>query len=165
MMHAHVVSSVTYSARVNGVNEETLEDLRTIVRTATSTQAAGGSKSVDLMLQKNRYADPAHAAITLPLIEWATRINEAERNGSKTTVDKHRKAWTAARDRIVKINEGKEVRIWKHVNGPAAACIASLYRIGWGATTDDGWHKWIDRRGNVFDLRYTTPVFHQLGSA
>ena len=93
--------------------------------------------------------DPAHAAITLPLIEWATRINVAERNGCKMTVDKHRRAWIAARDRLVKINEDKEVRVWKHVNGPAAACIASLHRIGWSAAPNKGWQMWIDRKGNT----------------
>ena len=98
------------------------------------------------MLQKNKYADPAHAAVTLPLIEWATRINAAERNGLKKTVDKHRRTWTAARDRLVKINEDKEVRVWKHVNGLAAACIASLHRIGWSASPDKGWQFWIDRK-------------------
>ena len=102
MMHSHVVSSVTYSARVIGVDEEVLEDLRTVVRTATSAQAAGGSKSVDLMLQKSKHVDPAHAAITLPMVEWATRVGQAERSGDKVTMDKHRKAWTAARDRFVK---------------------------------------------------------------
>ena len=55
MMHSHVVSAVTYSARVNGMCDDIFDALRTVVRTATSTVAAGGSATVDLMLQKNKY--------------------------------------------------------------------------------------------------------------
>ena len=110
MMHSHVVSSVTYSARVNGVSEEVFEDLRTVVRTATSTQAAGGSKSVDFMLQKNKHADPAHAAVSLPMVEWATRINMAEHNGDKVTIDKHRTAWAAARNRLVELDDAQCIK-------------------------------------------------------
>ena len=78
-----------------------------MVRTATSTVAAGGSASVDLMLQKNKHVDPAHAAISLPLVEWAVRVNPAEYSGDRVTIDKHRKAWEAARNRLADLNEKK----------------------------------------------------------
>ena len=47
MMRAHVVLAVTYSARVNGVPTQIMENLRT--RSATSTRAFGGSASMDLL--------------------------------------------------------------------------------------------------------------------
>ena len=71
IMHARVVFFVAYSARLNGVCNEVLETTRTILRTVTSTVAAGGSATLDMMLQKSKYIDPAHAATTLPPIEWA----------------------------------------------------------------------------------------------
>mgnify|MGYP001157607516 FL=1 len=52
IMRAHVVTAVTYSARVNGVPNPILDMLRTIVRSATSTRAKGGSATMDLMLQR-----------------------------------------------------------------------------------------------------------------
>ena len=77
IMRAHVVSAVTYSARVNGVPNTVLEKLRTVVRTATSTRAKGGSATMDLMLQRPKFADPMYDATTLPVMEWVVRVNEA----------------------------------------------------------------------------------------
>ena len=42
MMRSHVVAAVTYSARVNGMPNDVLQETRTIVRRATSTKAGIG---------------------------------------------------------------------------------------------------------------------------
>ena len=52
MMRPHAVAAVTYSARVNGMPDDVLEATRTIVSSATSTRANGGSATMDLLLQK-----------------------------------------------------------------------------------------------------------------
>ena len=50
IMRAHVVPAVAYSARVNGMPNDIVEKLRTMVRSATSTCAQGGSATLDMML-------------------------------------------------------------------------------------------------------------------
>jgi len=102
VMKAHVVSTVTYSEKVNGLRDATLEATRTMVRSATSTRAGGGSATVDMMLQSDKYVDPAYVANTLPLIEWATRVNFAAHRGDDTVMKKHRNAWRIMEARPIK---------------------------------------------------------------
>ena len=52
IMRAHVVSTITYGARVNGIPDNVLTKIRAVVRNATSTRAGGGSATADMALQR-----------------------------------------------------------------------------------------------------------------
>ena len=101
---------------------------------------------MDLLLQKPRRADPAFMANTLPLIEWATRVNTAAFNKNQATLNKHVGAWNAAMVNMADC-KGNELDPWKNIKGPARACIATLGRIGWDVPVRNGWKIWIDRDG------------------
>ena len=156
VMRAHVQTAALYGARVNGINNGTLEKLRTIVRAASSTRAHGGSATMDLHLQKQKDIDPAYAGNTLPLLQWATRINVASWNNDQVTLVQHSKAWAAAMANMAKCLE-KGDDPWRNIIGPASACIATLGRIGWDVPQAFGWKQWIDREGVTIDLTVTCP--------
>ena len=129
IMRAHVVPASTYSARVNGVPNNVLEKLRTMVRSATSTRAAGGSATVDLLLQKQKDIDPAFAGNTLPLLQWAVKVSVAYRQRDGNVLDTHKKAWCAAMANMAMCFQNED-NPWKHNRCPASARIATLGRIG-----------------------------------
>ena len=130
IMRMHVQSFALYGIRVNGISDTALEKVRTMVRAATSTRASGGSATVVFLLQKHRDIDPAFAANALPLLQWATRINVALRQGNNKVILLHTKAWCSAMASIAEcMKSGGDP--WKNVKGPAAACIITLGRIGW----------------------------------
>ena len=155
-MRMHVQSAALYGARVNGISNVALEKLRTIVRAATSTRAQGGSASIDLVLQKQRDIDPAFAGNTLPLLQWAFKVKVAARCGDMRILDIHRKAWCAAMANMAMCLQSDD-NPWKHIRGPASACIATIGRIGWDVPQMEGWKKWIDRDGRVIDLTVVSP--------
>ena len=68
VMKTHVQSAAMYGVRVNGITDKDLAKVKAMVRAATSTRAAGGSATIDLLLQRPKDADPIFAACTLPLL-------------------------------------------------------------------------------------------------
>ena len=139
-MRMHVQSAALYGARMNGVSDEALSKLRTMVRSATSTTAQGGSATVDLLLQKQTSIDPTLAGNTLPLLQWAIKVNVADRQRNGKVLDTHRKAWCAAMANMALCLQ-KEDNPWKHIRGPASACFATLGRICWDVPQMKGWKK------------------------
>ena len=67
-----------------------------MVRAATNTRANGGSATVDFPLQTQRDIDLAFAANALPLLQWATRINVAHRQGNNNVILLHTRVWCSA---------------------------------------------------------------------
>ena len=63
-----------------------------------------------------------------------------------------------------KYNEStKPLNLWGEVCGPASACAATIFRIGWSAAGDDGWKRWRGRDGTEYDLMAVNP--HDLKQA
>ena len=159
IMRSHVVSAVAYSARVNGMPNDIMEKLRTMVRSATSTRAGGGSAAMDMMLQKSKHADPLHDANVLPLMEWVVRINTAVYKGDNAAIEKYKRAWYNGIASIyVKHNEDEQFDLWKNVRGPASACIFTLLKIKWTPASCEGWKCWQNRDGNVIDISLHPPA-------
>ena len=156
MMRSHVISSAAFGVKVNGINNPLLDAVRTMVRMGTTTRAAGGSARVDLVLQHKKDIDPSFMGNTLPLMEWAKRINEASYLGKYDVIRKHSRAWCAAVASMAKCQEHED-DVWINIKGPASACIATLGRIGWECSINEGWKYWMDREGNKVDLTIIAP--------
>ena len=93
VMRMHIQSVALYGARVNGISDKAFEKVRSSIRAAISTRAQGGSAAMDFLLQKQQDIDPAFAGNTLPLLQWATRVNVASWHNDKDTLRDHSKAW------------------------------------------------------------------------
>ena len=146
LIRAHVHSSALYGTKLNGISDKTLDDVRAMTRSSTSTRAAGGSSRIDLLLQAQRDIDPAFAANCAPLLEWAKRVNNAFYHKDENAVIRMRGAWSAAMANMLHDNASED-QVWDSVRGPASACIATLGRIGWDINISNAWRVRTDRSG------------------
>lgn len=138
LMRSHVITAATDGCRINGMNEKTLSRVRTMVRTAISIIAKGTSATVDMFLQKQKDIDPAFAGNTFPLMECATRVNVASNRRDHQVIAKHTRAWCAALANFSKCDYDNDDQ-WKHIRGPASACLATLGCIGWKTAIVEEW--------------------------
>ena len=83
-------------------------------------------------------------------MEWVVRINVAYYKLDQPVVERHKKAWYNAIANIYMLPEDAEP--WKHVTGPANACILSLLRLQWKPAAVDGWRKWVNLSGQEIDI-------------
>ena len=104
LMRTHVVTAATYGCRVNGMSTKVLEKVCTMVRSATSTRAKGGSATVDMAIQKERSLDPAYMLTIAPIQKWATMAYDQPEKHS--TMDK---AWSKAMEAIGDCDDPKRI--------------------------------------------------------
>ena len=62
---AHVMGAARYGCATMGLPPRLLARVRTLIRSATSTKAKGGSATVDMALQKEHEIDPAYTLLTV----------------------------------------------------------------------------------------------------
>ena len=99
--------------------------------------------------------DPAFAANSAPLLEWAKRVNLAFYHKNADTISKMRGAWSSALANMRSVqDEGLEP--WDYFKGTANACIVTQGRIGWKIDISNAWRVWTDRDGVEHDLAHTT---------
>ena len=149
VVRAHVVSAALYGATVHGVPPKQLTKIRTLMRSTTSSKAGGGSTTMVLALQKDKWADPAYRACFAPIREWAIRVNKAHYEGDATTKHNMMQAWEAHKRVVLTAADP-----WNTVCGPASATMASLIGIGWKPLSYKVWHT---DHGHVVDLTKTIP--------
>ena len=124
------MASTAYGAKVAGMPNRILGQLRTLVRRATSTSAGGASATVDLLLQQYKWADPTYKANEDPLVHWAEQVFDADAQKKALM----QRAWQR---QIVRV--GSTTNPWKAVAGPAGAVVATLQRIGWTSVSASAW--------------------------
>jgi len=144
MVRAAGTAAVVYGAEVMGFSDTHLHKARTAIATAVSP--ASGGKNPDLVLlaldSSGGCVDPAFEAHVLPVKSWAL-AHWQHWQADKILSDAF---FAAAR----KIRQAKR-SVWDAVAGPAAAVVATLWRLGWtllSATrfvTDSGGHVDVTR--------------------
>ena len=149
VVRAHVVSAAMYGATVHGVPPQQLLKIRTIMRSTTSTKAVGGSTTIVLALQRDRYADPAFRATLAPIQEWAIRVNRASYENNVPVLKQMSQAWEAHKRVLMTATDP-----WQHVCGPASATMATLIGIGWKPLS---YKVWISDMKETLDLVNAIP--------
>ena len=144
---AHVMGAARYGCATMGLPPRLLARVRTLVRSATNTNAKGGSATVDMAIQKEKDVDPAYTLLTVPIQKWCLQAydEDAERH------DIQAKAWNNA---SAKANQTDDP--WQAVSGPAGALIATLNEIGWSMVS---WHEMVTHRGVRIDVTKARPTW------
>ena len=92
-------------------------------------------------------------------MEWVVRVNVAYYKLDEPAVERHKKTRYNAVAKLYMLPAGVEP--WKHVTGPAAACILSLLRIQWKPATVDVCRKWVNHSGDEIGIGFLPPVLYQ----
>jgi len=118
------VPAMSYGWDTTGVADSTLRIARAAVAAAVAPEAGGKSPEVVLMLADSAggAVDPAYAAHSLPIVQWAT----AHWEGWQATARMER-AFLCA---IGKLRSATRT-VWDHVVGPVTALVATLWRLQW----------------------------------
>ncbi len=117
-------AAVAYGDDVVGVSCTTLLTRRRAAADAVSTATRGRDLDLALALADERASqctDPAHAAHTLPIAQWAEAVwgNWLPRPMLRLLI------------RAAKAKLTSALRPWSCVRGPAGAAVASAARLGW----------------------------------
>ena len=137
LMRTGGIAALTFGQGVTGVSPALLLKQRRAVAAATVATSAGGDLDLTLMLADGSLrgvADPAFAAHTAPIGQWALAVWERWLPASAL-----RRLVAFAKRRMVVAK-----RTWSVVCGPGAAFVASAHRLGWVVhdacvvTVDDG---------------------------
>ena len=139
--------AITYGQDVCGVSDTKLRDARSVVAGAVPPAGAGRNPDVvfNMLETTNICVDPAHAAHTMPIAQWATAWWEG---------------WIPAGD-LVRAHSQAVARlataasVWACVAGPAAAVVATAARIGWHFVSAQSMQ---DDIGIVWDCTVDSPA-------
>ena len=125
-------SAMTYGQAVTGVAPSTLLAQRRVAATIAAPASGCSGQDLDMALiladdSRSGRADPAFDAHILPIVSWAKAVWH--------TWMPHR----ALEQMVVAANAtlGKATSVWQHVRGPAAATVASAWRLGWQVHAHD----------------------------
>ena len=147
MVHATASPAMTYGVETAGVANVTLMHMRSITASAVAPEACG--KNPDLVLHAIDAAgstiDPAFAAHTQPFRYWALAIWQ-----TWVCLQELQEAFFAAEEHL---RSGKAT-LWHKVAGPAAALLATAWRLGW--TLHSAWEA-QDDRGERYNMRLDPP--------
>ena len=95
IVKSHVIGATMYGVRIVGIKPDQLAKVRALIRSTTTSSNSGGSTTAVLALQRCKNLDLAYRATTLPVMEWAERVNRAHYERDDTVKHRHRDAWEA----------------------------------------------------------------------
>ena len=141
-------ASITYGSECCGMSDSHLQQCRASVANAISPPTRGKLHEAVLYSADSAggRVDPAFEAHAQPIKHWALAWWEKWRNDDELELSHHQAT--------VKLSQAKS-SIWRSVNGPTTAVIASAWRIRWTfnsasvVTTDTG---------RILDLKKDSPA-------
>ena len=134
------MGAARYGCTTMGLPPKLLGRVRATIRSATSTQAKGGSATIDMAVQKENNVDPAYMLTAAPIEKCACRAY-AGTTASHVVMEK---AWCQAAAKIGDANDP-----WEHISGPAAAMIGTIETVGWNMSN---WHIVVMDSGETINL-------------
>ena len=144
------IASLTYGQAVTGVATTVLLHQRRAAAHAAAPASGPGGQDLDLALiiadgPRQGRADPAHDAHCMPIFAWAQAVWNAwlPRNVLERLADTAITTLSAARS------------IWQNVKGPAAATVASAWRLEW---TVHSANQFTTDQGRLLNLDLDPPV-------
>ena len=125
MVRAACTPAIAYGVEVVGMSDGRLHASR--VTTARALAPEGAGKNVDIVLMANDLQsgtiDPAFDAHALLIRTWATAWWEHWQPASRLR--------STLNHAVEKLQNVESSKMWGKVAGPAAALVASMWRIGW----------------------------------
>lgn len=148
MVRAAGPPAFLYGAETIGVSDTTLNNMRTAVASSIAYQAGGKNTDITLFAMDGAYGttDPAFLAHSYPVQYWALAWWE-----SWFTPEVMQVAFGEAAIKLAKAKGSW----WSVVAGPAAAMLASVYRIGWEMPSAS---EAIDDIGQSWSFRLDSPA-------